>query len=171
MILGTGVGGGLVFSDAAGRPLLWDGAMGIAGEWGHVSLEPESGPPCYCGRRGCIETYLSGPALEAEYEARAGQRLRLAEIAARGASGEDAIAEKLMTERLDLFGRAIATVINIVDPDVVVIGGGVSNVAALYEKGPAAALRWVFNDALETKIVKNVLGDSAGVLGAALLTA
>lgn len=178
VIMGTGVGGGLVVADDLDggdddqprRALrAWDGAQGIAGEWGHIILDPDMGPECYCGKRGCVETYLSGPAMEAEYEARGGPRRRLAEIAARGASGEDVIARKLMAERVDIFGRAIATVINILDPDVIVIGGGVSNVAALYDRGPKAVARWVFNDELNTKILKNALGDSAGVLGAALL--
>jgi fructokinase len=169
VILGTGVGGGLVLTGADGSPRAWDGAQSIAGEWGHVALDPENGTRCYCGQRGCIETYLCGPAIEGEYAARGGERLRLVDIAARGASGEDPIARKLMDERFDLFGRALSTVINIVDPDVIVIGGGVSNVAALYDKGVRAVGRWIFNDELQTKIVKNVLGDSAGALGAALL--
>lgn len=167
VILGTGVGGGIVIAD--GKARTWGGAQGIAGEWGHVPLEPKTGPECYCGKRGCVETYLSGPALEAEYEARAAAARPLAEIAARGASGEDVIARELMAERLDIFGRAMATVIDILDPDVIVIGGGVSNVDALYSEGARAVARWIFNDELETRIVKNVLGDSAGVLGAALL--
>lgn len=177
VIMGTGVGGGLVIADEdetvadrSPRVRVWDGAQGIAGEWGHVVLDPEAGPECYCGKRGCVETYLSGPALEHEYKARGGATGRtLAEIAARGASGEDVIARKLMADRLDVFGRAIATVINVLDPDVIVIGGGVSNVSALYDRGARAAARWIFNDELSTKIVKNTLGDSAGVLGAALL--
>lgn len=160
VILGTGVGGGVVVGGKT-----WDGAMGVAGEWGHIVLEPVSGPPCYCGRRGCVETYLSGPAIEAEYARRAGAKKSLAEIAA----SEDAIARALVTERLDLFGRALATVIDVLDPDVIVLGGGVSNVAALYDEGVRAVARWVFSDELTTRIVKHALGDSAGVLGAALL--
>jgi fructokinase len=169
VIIGTGVGGGLVVTDAGGEPRMWEGAQGIAGEWGHLGLDPDDGLECYCGKRGCVETYLSGPALEAEYKARGGAPRKLVEIAASGASGEDVIARKLMAEWLDVFGRAMAAVINVVDPDVVVIGGGVSNIAALYNRGPRAVARWVFNDELTTKIVKNKLGDSAGVLGAALL--
>lgn len=158
VILGTGVGGGLVVDGRA-----WDGAQGIAGEWGHVVLDPASGPPCYCGKRGCVETYLSGPALEAGYTERTGKRASLAEIAAA------ADAEELLAERLEIFGRALATVIDIVDPDVIVLGGGVSNVPALYDDGVRAVARWVFNDELATPIVKHAIGDSAGVLGAALL--
>ncbi|HEY8077672.1 MAG TPA: ROK family protein, partial [Labilithrix sp.] len=156
VILGTGVGGGVVLNGRA-----WDGAMGIAGEWGHVVLDPDGGPPCYCGRRGCVETYLSGPAIEAEYARRAGAKKTLAEIATAG----DAVARALLAERMDLFGRALATVIDVLDPDVVVLGGGVSNLAALYDEGVRAVARWVFSDELATRIVKHALGDSAGVLG------
>ncbi|HVH43866.1 MAG TPA: ROK family protein [Labilithrix sp.] len=169
VIMGTGVGGGVVIANDAGVPRAWDGAQGIAGEWGHVVLDPVSGPECYCGKRGCIETYLGGPFFEAAYAARAGVTRKLTEIAERAASGEDAVARELVAERVDLFGRALATVINILDPDVVVLGGGVSNVAALYDDGVDAVARWIFNDEVATKIVKHELGDSAGVLGAALL--
>lgn len=158
VIMGTGVGGGVVFDGKA-----WDGAQGIAGEWGHVVLDPEEGPPCYCGRRGCIETYLSGPAIERAYRERTGKDARLPEIA-RAADATDLIAE-----RVEIFGRALATVIDVLDPDVVVLGGGVSNLEVLYDDGVKAAGRWVFNDVLETRIVKHALGDSAGVFGAALL--
>lgn len=165
VILGTGVGGGVVLRDGGGALRAWDGAQGIAGEWGHVVLDPVAGPPCYCGRRGCIETYLSGPSIERAYEERAGEHALLADIARRS----DEVARRLMAERMDVFGRALATVIDILDPDVVVLGGGVSNLEALYTDGVSAVERWVFNDALATRIVKHELGDSAGVLGAALL--
>lgn len=164
VILGTGVGGGLVFRDGEHR-VAWEGAQGIAGEWGHVTLEPEGGPPCYCGRRGCVEQYLAGPAIERTYAERTGESRKLAEIAA----SDDPRAAALLRERVELFGRAIATVINVVDPDVVVLGGGVSNLDAFYTDGAAAVGRWIFNDAVETRLVKHALGDSAGVLGAALL--
>ncbi|MDF2693577.1 MAG: family Glucokinase [Labilithrix sp.] len=170
VIMGTGVGGGVVLTNDAGVPRAWDGAQGIAGEWGHVALDPVSGPPCYCGRRGCIEQYLSGPAIEGEYARRAGTPRKLPEIATRAADVEaDAIARELIAERIDIFGRALATVIDILDPDAIVLGGGVSNLGVLYDEGPTAVARWVFNDDLATKIVKHALGDSAGVLGAALL--
>jgi fructokinase len=172
VIMGTGVGGGLVLA-ADGTPRAWDGAQGIAGEWGHVPLEPVSGAACYCGQRGCIETYLGGPAIEAEYARRAGTTRKLADIAARAQAAapgdEDSVARELIAERVEVFGRALAIVINIVDPDVIVLGGGVSNLSVLYEEGPRAVARWVFNDDVATKIVKHMLGDSAGVLGAALL--
>lgn len=158
VILGTGVGGGVILDGRA-----WSGAQGIAGEWGHMVLEPARGSRCYCGKRGCVETYLSGPAIEAAYAARTGKRLALAELAV----ASDA--KELLAERMDVFGRALATVIDVLDPDVVVIGGGVSNLALLYDEGVRAVARWVFDDELATTIVKHALGDSAGVLGAALL--
>ena len=172
VIMGTGVGGGVVLRDPhdTNRARAWDGAQGIAGEWGHVVLDPSSGPACYCGRRGCIETYLSGPAIERDYASRSGRQLRLAEIAELAKEG-DKIATALLAERIDTFGRALSVVINVLDPDVIVLGGGVSNLELLYDEGLRAVARWVFNDVVATRIVKNELGDSAGVLGAALLEA
>jgi fructokinase len=152
VIMGTGVGGGLVLRGRA-----WDGAQGIAGEWGHVVLEPASGPQCYCGKRGCVETFLSGPAIERAYAEKTGTKRALVDIG----TLDDATLER--------FGRALATVIDIVDPDVIVLGGGVSNLSILYGKGIEAVARWVFNDELRTRIVKHEIGDSAGVFGAALL--
>ena len=168
VILGTGVGGGLVLRHGD-DVRVWDGAQGIAGEWGHVVLDPASTRSCYCGRSGCVEQFLSGPAIEAAYAARAGLRRSVAAIASR--ADDDADARAVLDDTLSYFARAIATVINIVDPDAVVLGGGVSNLPILYERGPAAVARWVFNDELRTLLVKNALGDSAGVLGAALLRA
>lgn len=168
VIMGTGVGGGIVLTDSAGTSRVWSGAQGIAGEWGHVVLNPDVGPPCYCGRKGCVETYLSGPSIETEYARRTSSPLPLVEIAER-ASHNDPIARALIAERIEIFGRALATVIGILDPDAIVLGGGVSNVDALYGEGRRAVARWVFNDELSTRIVKHELGDSAGVLGAALL--
>ncbi len=173
VIMGTGVGGGLVIPGPGGELDAWDGPQGIAGEWGHVSLEPERGPRCYCGRQGCIETYLSGPAVESLYRQRGGRTaedgslLRLPQIAAIRA--EDPIAESVLDEHCRWFGRALATVINIVDPDLIVLGGGVSNLPWLYEMGRSEVAKWVFSDELTTPIVKHQLGDSAGVIGAALL--
>ena len=166
VIMGTGVGGGIALADAGGTPRVWDGAQGIAGEWGHVVLDPIAGPPCYCGRRGCVEQYLSGPALERAYEARTGRKTPLATLAA--STEPDAVA--ILDAAMETFGRALATVIDVLDPDVVVLGGGVSNVARFTTDGRDAVARWTFTDALETRIVKNALGDSAGVLGAALLS-
>ena len=162
VILGTGVGGGLVHD---GR--LWSGPQHIAGEWGHHAIDP-AGPPCYCGQRGCVETLLSGAALEAAYRAAGGPPLAAAEIAARAATGERA-ARDVVDRYLDRFGRALANVIDVLDPDVVVLGGGLSKLEALYDRGRAVVARYVFNDELRTPIVPNRLGDSAGVIGAALL--
>jgi fructokinase len=167
VIVGTGVGGGVVFREV-GQARVWDGAQGIAGEWGHLVLDPFSGPPCYCGRRGCVEQYLSGPAIERAYEARSGMQRSVREIAARAV--EDADARATLDSFIDAYGRAIASVIDILDPDAIVLGGGLSNLDVLYEQGPAAVARWIFNDEVRTQIVKNALGDSAGVIGAALLS-
>ncbi len=166
VILGTGVGGGIACAPPQGLPRTWDGRMSIAGEWGHVALEPQDGPPCYCGRRGCIETLLSGPALEAHYAKRSGHKLPLFEIAARTA---DPHAQAVWNTALSHFGRALATVINILDPDVIVLGGGVSKLDLWYERGPQEVARWVFGGEFDTPIVRHQIGDSAGVLGAALL--
>ncbi len=170
VILGTGVGGGVVFRSHNGALEAWEGAQGIAGEWGHVTLDPANGPPCFCGRRGCIEQYLSGPAIERAHVARGGDDVRVAEIARRAhEDASDAIARATIDATLETFGRALATVINILDPDVVVLGGGVSKLDVLYDQGIAAVARYVLNDELRTRIVRYALGDSAGVYGAALL--
>lgn len=163
LILDTGVGGGIVVD---GRAL--EGLHGIAGEWGHNPMRDEH-TPCYCGRDGCVETVISGPALERFHRERAGESVRLEEIVSRAARGEAASAATL--ERLrDKFGEAIAAVINIIDPDAVVVGGGVGNIDALYDDDTRrAVLRHVFNPTLRTEFLKPILGDSAGVFGAALL--
>jgi fructokinase len=166
VILGTGVGGGVALRHGP-DVYAWDGAQGIAGEWGHVVLDASSQRPCYCGRNGCIEQFLSGPAIEGAYAQRAGVRRSLPEIAAR--TGVDRDARAVLDEVAADFGRAVAIVINVLDPDVIVLGGGVSNLDVLYDAGLAAVARWVFNDELRTVIVKHALGDSAGVLGAALI--
>jgi fructokinase len=159
VILGTGIGGGLVLD---GR--LWPGCQRIAGEWGHHVLDP-AGPDCYCGRRGCVETFLCGPAIERAY----GEGCDAAEIGRRAAQG-DPRAVAVLDAWLEHYGRALANVIDILDPAVVVLGGGLSNLGALYDRGRDAVARHVFNDELRTPIVRNALGDSAGVIGAALLT-
>ena len=163
LILGTGVGSGIVVH---GRVL--EGLHGIAGEWGHNPMRDEAAP-CYCGRRGCVETVISGPALERSYRAQTGEDVPLPGIAARAARGE--VAARATLERLrDKFGEAIAAVINILDPDAVVIGGGVGNIAALYDgETRQAVLRHLFNPELRTEFLRPLLGDSAGVFGAALL--
>jgi fructokinase len=163
VIMGTGVGGGIVIDERA----LY-GGQGIAGEWGHNLLDA-AGPDCYCGRKGCVETLLSGPALERVYAGLAGEERSLADIAARRV--EDAHAAATLDHLLDYFGQAMACLINILDPHVIVLGGGVSNVDLLYSEGPTYVAKYVFNDRLDTKIVQHELGDSAGVFGAAMLVA
>lgn len=161
IIMGTGVGSGIVIN---GRIL--NGHHGIAGEWGHNVLSPD-GPECYCGKHGCVETLISGPALEAWYEAKAKRHLSLAQIAA--ATAHDHVA-KLTIDRLHLlFGQALANVVNILDPDVIVIGGGVGNVQSLYSAGRQTILPFLFNPRFRAPIIAPALGDSAGVFGAALL--
>jgi predicted NBD/HSP70 family sugar kinase len=165
LILGTGCGGGVVVN---GRVL--DGLHGIAGEWGHNPLCGER-TPCYCGRAGCVETVLAGPALERYYRERTGRSVRMPEIVGRAAAGEAAARATL--RRLSLkFGEAIAAVINILDPDAVVIGGGVGNIDILYGEGTRqAVLKNVFNTEVRTEFLRPILGDSAGVFGAARLSA
>jgi len=161
--MGTGVGGGIVIDQK-----VIDGLQGIGGEWGHNELLNE-GAECYCGKRGCVETVLSGPALEAYYEKESGNKLLLPEITALAQTGGNPAAEKTIARLCEYFGKAMSVVVNILDPEIIVLGGGVSNVDALYVDGVAALEKYVFNTGLETKIVQNALGDSAGVVGAALL--
>lgn len=162
VILGTGVGGGISV-----RGELWPGAQGIAGEWGHHAVWPHRERVCYCGRTGCVELYASGPAVERAYLERSGAPLPLPEIAARRAA--DPHAEAALDDLLETFGRGLANVIDVLDPSAIVLGGGVSNLDLLYSEGAARVARHVFNDELTTPILKNALGDSAGVLGAALI--
>ena len=168
VILGTGVGGGIVID---GRPLV--GANAIAGEWGHNPLpwpgdDERPGPACYCGRAGCIEQFLSGPGLSAAYAREWGADLSAKEIAAAAAAGE-ATTSAALARYEDRLGRALASVINVVDPDVIVLGGGLSNIARLYDNVPVQWQRWVFSDHVSTKLMKNLHGDSSGVRGAAWL--
>lgn len=171
-ILGTGVGGGLVIG---GRLLA--GPNAIAGEWGHNPLpwpadDERPGPACYCGRQGCIETFLSGPGLVRSYAALAGAPVDgdadAASIAARAEAGDDA-ARRALALHSDRLARGLATVINLVDPDVVVLGGGLSNMRHLYEDVPRLWTRWVFSDRVATRLVPPAHGDSSGVRGAAWL--
>jgi len=168
VILGTGVGGGIV---AGGRILT--GANAIAGEWGHNALplpgaEDEPLPPCYCGRRGCVETYLSGPAMAAEHARLHGESLDAPRIAARAAEG-DAGCEATLQRYARRLARSLAVVINIVDPDVIVLGGGLSNVGGLYARVPALWGAHVFSDEVRTRLLAPAHGDSSGVRGAAWL--
>lgn len=165
LILGTGVGGGIVVD---GRVL--EGRHGIAGEWGHNPIGGET-TACYCGRRGCVETVISGPALERHYHSQGGEDLRLPEIVRRARAGESLA--RTTVERLRArFGESIAAVINILDPDAIVIGGGVGNLDELYEPATREAIRrHLFNPELRTELLRPSLGDSAGVFGAAMLCA
>ncbi len=162
VIIGTGCGGGIVYKGE-----VFTGTQAIAGEWGHMSIDP-TGPLCYCGQRGCTETYISGGGLENRYAEKYGARHPLKEVEREYFAGEPQAVE-FMSEFFNRFGRAIANLIDILDPDVVVLGGGVSNFSAVYTEGVAAVRKYVFTDELETPIVKHQLGDSAGVLGAALV--
>jgi len=164
VILGTGVGGGIVIG---GR--VWGGVHGIAGEWGHhaVWAGDPSARACYCGNRGCLEAYASGPAVEEHYARLAGARIPLADIAQRRETDPNAGAA--IDSLLDAFGRGLANVIDMLDPSAVVLGGGVSNLDLLYTEGVSRVARYVFNGGLETPILRHAIGDSAGVLGAALL--
>lgn len=164
VILGTGVGGGVV---AHGRVL--EGLHGIAGEWSHNLLEKD-GPECYCGKKGCVETFISGPALERHYEQLSGSKLALAEIAKKDSEGSDSNATATIGRLCECFAKAIAGVINILDPDAIVLGGGVGNIERLHSDGVAGAAKNVFNGSLDTRFLRPRLGDSAGVIGTALLT-
>jgi predicted NBD/HSP70 family sugar kinase len=163
VILGTGVGGGIVVD---GRAIV--GLQGIAGEWGHNFLD-DSGGACYCGKTGCVENVISGPALEKYYFKETGNRKPLKDIVALAESKVDPTAQRTMLRLIEFYGKALSVVINILDPDVVVIGGGVGNIDLLYDRGRDAVRKYVFNNRLDTPIVKPSLGDSAGVFGAAFL--
>jgi len=162
VILGTGVGGGIIFDGQ-----IWSGAQGIAGEWGHMTLDP-SGPACYCGRRGCVETFLSGPSLERSYREAGGPARSAAQIWAMAAGG-DAPACQVVRAYESRFGLALAQVVNLLDPDIIVLGGGVSNAPGLAEKATTLMRPHLFNDEVATVVRRHLLGDSAGVLGAAWL--
>ncbi|NTW51981.1 MAG: ROK family protein [Chlorobiaceae bacterium] len=164
IIMGTGVGGGIVCDGRLVR-----GAHGIAGEWGHNPLGGEY-DACYCGRRGCIETVISGPALERYYSALSGRLAPLALIAA--AAGRDDAARQTIDRLVSSFGRALAGVINILDPDLVIVGGGVGNIRQLYTAEARQVIAsHVFNRSFDIPLLPPLLGDSAGVFGAALLAA
>ena len=178
-IVGTGTGAGIV---VGGRPLA--GPNGVAGEWGHNPLpwmagDERPGPACYCGRRGCIETFLSGPGLAADHQRRGGRRLSPPEIVERAAAG-DAIAEATLRRYEDRLARALAGIINVLDPDVIVLGGGMSNITRLYANVPRLWSRHVFGcsgpsaaegaaEPVRTRLARAAHGDSSGVRGAAWL--
>ncbi len=161
VIMGTGVGGGVVVN---GKVL--NGRHGIGGEWGHNVLDA-SGGDCYCGKVGCVERILSGTGLERFYAETAGEKRRLPDILSRVSFDAHALATQ--TRMIHFFGKAIANIINVLDPDAIVLGGGVGNVDLLYTDGVAEARKHIFNPILETVFLRPKLGDSAGVFGAALL--
>ncbi len=168
VILGTGVGGGLV---VRGNVVI--GANAVGGEWGHNMLPwPEAdeypGPACYCGLTGCIETWLSGPAFARDFLQRTGREATAADVYELARAG-DAQSEEAWQRYERRLARAFASLINVVDPDVIVAGGGVSNVARIYEHVPQLWDTWVFSDRVDTKFVKAKFGDSSGVRGAAWL--
>ena len=168
VILGTGVGAGIVV-----HGVLLTGLNAIAGEWGHNPLpwprdDERPGAPCFCGHSGCIETFLSGPGLERDHLRATGEAATAHDIGARAAIG-DAACEQTMEHYEERLARALAHVINILDPDAIVLGGGMSNIARLYANVPALWTSWVFSDRVDTRLVRHVHGDSSGVRGAAWL--
>ncbi len=168
VIIGTGTGGGVVV-----RRQVLTGPNAVSGEWGHNPLpwpEPEElpGRDCYCGRRGCIETFLSGPGLARDHERVTGARMSSEAIAARAAEG-DPHAEATLRRYVARMARALASIINMLDPDVIVLGGGLSNLDRLYTEVPAQWARWVFSDRVDTRLVRPRHGDASGVRGAAWL--
>ncbi len=160
VIMGTGVGGGIVIDGKLHR-----GRTNIGGEWGHHTLH-RNGNTCYCGKTGCTETYISGPSLEKRWTILTGNSLSLPEILS---NLDSKIGQKWKDEFLENFGYGLANVIDILDPDAIVLGGGLSNIDFLYTEGKESVYSKVFSDLVETPILKNQLGDSAGVYGAALL--
>ena len=167
-ILGTGCGGGVVVN---GKIL--EGANGIGGEWGHnplpwPSVEEISAPNCWCGRQGCMETWVSGSGFEAEFARVTGEARKAPAIVAAAHAGEPA-AVAALDRYVDRLARGLAAVCNLIDPDVIVLGGGMSNLTELYQRLPAAVAHYIFSDVFETRIAQAVHGDSSGVRGAAWL--
>ena len=160
VIMGTGVGGGIVINET-----LHKGRTNIAGEWGHHTLHP-NGNECYCGKQGCVETYISGPALEKRWLEITGKKEPLQSIVQ---DFSDEKAKQWKEEFLENFGIGLANVIDILDPDIIVLGGGVSNIPFLYDEGKEAVYDKVFSNSVDTPILKNSLGDSAGVFGACMI--
>lgn len=160
VIMGTGCGGGICID---GR--LREGPHRIAGEWGHFSVSP-GGLPCYCGNRGCVETLISGSGVERAFLAEYGQRRSMEQIVTQARSG-DASCKQVFERFLDDFGRCLGGLVSVLDPDAVVVGGGLSNIDELYTVGIERVQTYAFHDRLQTPILRNKLGDSAGVFGAA----
>lgn len=160
VIMGTGVGGGIIINGK-----IHQGRTNIAGEWGHHTLH-RNGNNCYCGKQGCVETYISGPSLEKRWKELTGKSQNMPEIIQ---NFDDSNMKLWKHEFLENFGFGLANVIDILDPDVIVLGGGLSNINFLYTEGKNSVYQKVFSDLIDTPILKNKLGDSAGVFGAALL--
>ena len=160
VIMGTGVGGGLVIDGK-----IHTGRTNIAGEWGHHCIKP-NGNECYCGRKGCVETYISGPALEKKWNELTNQTISVVDIVK---NSQEDVYKTWKNEFLENFGLSMANVIDIIDPDAIVLGGGLSNIPFLYEEGKNLVYENVFSDTVDTPILKNQLGDSAGVFGACLI--
>ena len=160
VIMGTGVGGGIMIDGK-----IHHGRTGIAGEWGHHCLH-NNGNLCYCGKKGCVEAYISGPALEKHWEQLSGLKESLPEIVM---NKDHSNFESWKKSFLENFAIALANVVDILDPDIIVLGGGVSNIDFLYDEGKNAVYEKVFSDKFDTPILRNQLGDSAGVLGACML--
>ena len=160
VIMGTGVGGGIVIDGK-----LHTGRTNIGGEWGHHTIH-RNGNSCYCGKTGCVETYISGPSLEKQWKQLTGKSQSLPDILS---NIDNEIGQKWKNEFLENFGYGLANVIDILDPDVIVLGGGLSNIDFLYTEGKKSVHSKVFSDSVDTPILKNKLGDSAGVFGACLL--
>ena len=163
IIMGTGVGGGIVINKQ-----IQTGTMGIAGEWGHNPLL-DHGPACYCGRQGCVEALISGPGISADYERSGGAPGSSPADIINFAESGNKLAINCIERFLNRFGRAVATVVNILDPHAIVLGGGVSNLNILYDRGRQAIEPHIFSDSFTTPILKNHHGDSSGVFGAAYL--
>ena len=173
VIMGTGVGGGIVVrskhAKPYGRPFVLNGLQGLGGEWGHNVLE-ENGHPCYCGKRGCVEQVISGPALQRYYHQISKEERTMQEIVDRHQQGNDLLASQTVNRLLEYFGRGISVILNILDPDAIVIGGGLGNIDLLYTEGVERARKYIFNShEIHTHFLKPKLGDSAGVFGAAML--
>ena len=162
IIMGTGVGGGIVIDGK-----IWNGHHGIGGEWGHNFLD-ESGGPCYCGKSGCVEKVLSGPSLQKYYEDLTGEKKSLREIVA--LQHQDAAARETLSRLAHFFGKAISVITNMLDPDIIVVGGGVGNIDVIYTEGVESLKSFIFNNYSSVPVIRPELGDSAGVFGAAALT-
>ncbi|HIF48519.1 MAG TPA: ROK family protein [Cytophagales bacterium] len=161
VIMGTGVGGGIIVNNKT----LY-GKQGIGGEWGHTIIK-DDGEMCYCGKKGCVESIISGRALQKYYTSLSGKKLPFKEIYKNIET--DSNAKKTLKRMIKYFGKGLSNVVNIIDPDIIVLGGGLSNTNELYDQGYEELKKYVFNPTFKTKIIKPKLGDSAGVYGAALL--